>query len=95
MDRTEFSEAFRRILSQNQLGDFAAEETAESFFRLTERMLEVNAHMNLTAITDMDEIILKHYADSLTAAKYLKPGVSIIAIASSLVNVSMRLSLSL
>lgn len=80
MDRTEFSEAFRRILSQNQLGDFAAEETAESFFRLTERMLEVNAHMNLTAITDMDEIILKHYADSLTAAKYLKPGASIIDI---------------
>ena len=34
--------------------------------------------MNLTAITDPKEIILKHFVDSLTIAKYVEEGKSII-----------------
>ncbi len=80
MEKHEFIAAFCRILSQNHLQSFANEAMAEKFFTLTERMLAVNAHMNLTAITDMEGIILKHYADSLTAAPYLEEGASLIDI---------------
>ena len=80
MEQSAFIDAFRRILTKNDLEAFTGEEIAAKFFALTERMLEVNAYMNLTAITDMDGIILKHYADSLTAAKYLPEGASLIDI---------------
>lgn len=80
MEQSAFIDAFRRILTKNGLEVFTGEDTAVKFFALTERMLEVNAYMNLTAITDLEGIILKHYADSLTAARYLPEGASVIDI---------------
>ena len=80
MEQSAFIDAFRRILTKNGLEAFTSDEIAQKFFALTERMLEVNAYMNLTAITDMEGIILKHYADSLTAARYLPEGASVIDI---------------
>ncbi|MCI8387875.1 MAG: 16S rRNA (guanine(527)-N(7))-methyltransferase RsmG [Clostridiales bacterium] len=74
----EFTSKFTSILLRNSLDEFASAELAEKFEALTARMLEVNAHMNLTAITDIDGIILKHYADSLTAAKYIQSGAKLI-----------------
>ena len=50
----------------------------EKLFALTERMLEVNLSMNLTAITDVDAVILRHYVDSLTVSKYIPQGASVI-----------------
>ena len=52
----------------------------ELLFKLTERMLEVNKSMNLTAITDEESIILKHYADSLTVSVYIPQGAKVIDI---------------
>jgi len=65
----EFTAEYRRILTENGLSDFAGDALAEKFYRLTGFLLERNAVMNLTAITAPEEIILKHYADSLTAAR--------------------------
>lgn len=48
-------------MCRNGLEKFADEKLAGRFEALTDRMLEVNAHMNLTAITDTDGIIVKHY----------------------------------
>ena len=76
----DFTQKFISIFSANFLGRFADEKTALCFQALTERMLEVNEHMNLTAITDTDGIILKHYADSLTASEYIPDGASVIDI---------------
>ncbi|MBQ8510153.1 MAG: 16S rRNA (guanine(527)-N(7))-methyltransferase RsmG [Clostridia bacterium] len=73
-----FCEKFTRILTANKLDEFASGELAEKFWRLTVRMLEVNEYMNLTAITDPDAVICKHYADSLTASAYIKEGASVI-----------------
>ncbi len=70
----EFTAEYRRILTENGLSDFAGDALAEKFYRLTGFLLERNAVMNLTAITAPEEIILKHYADSLTAARYIEPG---------------------
>ena len=74
LECADFTAAFVRILAENGLAEFATEALADRFFALTERLLRVNAVMNLTAITDPHEIILKHYADSLRAAKYLPSG---------------------
>ena len=80
MEKSTFIDAYRRILTNNGLEAFTDDALAEKFYALTVRMLEVNEYMNLTAITDLDGVILKHYADSLTAAKYLPEDVSLIDI---------------
>ena len=47
------------------------EPHADRFYELTVLMLEYNAHTNLTAITEPEDIIVKHYADSLSAAEFI------------------------
>ena len=74
LDRAAFFADLDRIFDENGLAEFATEENAAAFFELTELMLRRNAVMNLTAITEPRQIILKHYADSLTAAKYIPQG---------------------
>ena len=47
-------------LSQRQL---------EQFFKYYEMLVETNKVMNLTGITEYDEVNLKHFTDSLTIAR--------------------------
>ena len=46
------------------------EKIIKDFYNLTENLLEENKKYNLTAITDIDGIIIKHYIDSITILKY-------------------------
>ena len=56
-----------------------ADETALDRFETYHRLLaEWNERMNLTAITDPVEVAEKHFADSLAALPYLKPGMRVI-----------------
>ena len=56
-----------------------ADETALDRFEIYQRLLaEWNERMNLTAITDPVEVAEKHFADSLAALPYLKPGMRVI-----------------
>ena len=48
------------------------EEQMQKFFFYMELLLEWNQKMNLTAITDPKEIILKHFIDSMTISPYIK-----------------------
>ena len=49
------------------------DETAlERFDIYAEMLAETNKSMNLTAITEPDEIVIKHFADSLSLLKYAK-----------------------
>lgn len=75
---TEFTAKLFSCLEANGLSEFVRDELAGKLYRLTVRMLEVNEHMNLTAITDIDGVILKHYVDSLTVSGYIPEGSSVI-----------------
>ena len=77
MDFSDFSALFGEILTQNGFTAHASEENAQKFHQLTERMLEVNEYMNLTAIKEPRAVILRHYADSLTVEPHLPKNASI------------------
>lgn len=55
-------------------------EQALKFYKYMELLLEWNEKINLTAITDEKEIIVKHFVDSLLVAKYIKSDATIIDI---------------
>ena len=50
----------------------------EQFEEYKKLLLEWNEKINLTAITEEDDIILKHFVDSLTISKYIEEGKSIV-----------------
>lgn len=77
MNFPDFFTLFRVILEQNGFAAHTNEETAAKFHQLTERMLEVNEHMNLTAIKEPRAVILRHYADSLSVEPYLPQNASV------------------
>lgn len=50
----------------HMLGLELTELQAEQFLRYREELLDWNTRMNLTSITDPDEVLLKHFLDSLS-----------------------------
>ena len=46
-------------------------EQAEKFYKYMKLLIQWNEKINLTAITEENEIILKHFIDSLTVLKYI------------------------
>ena len=69
MEEKEFLEDLIRKASQ--LGIRLSEEKAHLYYQYMQLLLEWNEKINLTAITDPHEIILKHFIDSLTALPYI------------------------
>lgn len=75
------------MIDKGLLQEYAAEygvvvdaTAAERFNRYAQLLVEWNERMNLTAITDPADIVLKHFADSLTVIPVLpkKQGISLI-----------------
>ena len=60
-----------QILSEGcrQLGISLTEEQTEQFMLYYEKLIEVNQVMNLTAITEFEDVMRKHFLDSLTLVK--------------------------
>lgn len=56
------------------------ENIGDYFYKYTKLLFEWNEKINLTAIIDINDIILKHYVDSLTINKYIKDKENIIDI---------------
>lgn len=54
-----------------QIGIELKEEDVKKYFQYMKLLLEWNENINLTAITEMDDVILKHFVDSMTVLKYI------------------------
>lgn len=63
-----FNEIFADVFEKNGLQMYVQDEIIEKFWELTQLMLETNAVMNITAITDVEKIIPLHYADCVKVA---------------------------
>lgn len=55
----------------NNIGIMLTDKQIQQFMRYYEMLVEKNKVMNLTAITEFDEVIEKHFLDSLQIAKYV------------------------
>ena len=51
-----------------------SEKQKEMFYDYMNLLLEWNESINLTSITEPNEVILKHFIDSITISKYIKEG---------------------
>ncbi len=71
IDFQQFSDIFNTVMALNGFEAYAREDYSRKFYDLTDRLLTVNEKMNLTAIKEESAVILLHYADSLTAARFL------------------------
>lgn len=76
MDIKEFEEIFNEYLKELDLK--LEKNQIEQFYNYMQILIEWNEKMNLTAITEEKEIIIKHFIDSLTIYKYLSNEKSII-----------------
>lgn len=58
-----------RVLCENNRIHLS-DEQLEQFSEFYDHMIEMNQVMNLTSITEEDEVILKHFYDSMSVIKY-------------------------
>jgi len=64
MDKIEFEKVFKKY--SKKLDMEISDSQIDKFYKYMEILLEWNQKVNLTAITDCEEMILKHFIDSLT-----------------------------
>lgn len=67
-------EEFKKILTDKleKINIQIAENQVKQFYNYMNLLVDWNEKMNLTAITEPEEIILKHFVDSLTISKYIE-----------------------
>ena len=70
MDKIEFRKVFREY--SNNLNIDISDNQLDKFYQYMNLLLEWNEKINLTAITQYNEIILKHFIDSLTISKNIE-----------------------
>ena len=80
MSKESFVENLRWTFEKNSLSEYLTMENEEKFYSLFRILVEYNEKVNLTAITDEDGVILKHFADSLAFANRLAPRTRLIDI---------------
>lgn len=78
MEKNEFSKSLKD--KAEVLGILISDVQAEQFYNYMELLLEWNEKMNLTAITEPEEVILKHFIDSITIIPYLEDSEKILDI---------------
>lgn len=66
----------------NSIDVECTDEMLRSFDVYYNELIEWNNRFNLTAITSREEVVLKHFIDSITAVKYIKSGNRVIDIGS-------------
>ena len=77
MTETEFFEKLRKSFCDNGLRELTAAKE-QAFFILLNELLEANKITNLTAITDPEAAIAKHFADSLLGSESIPNGARVL-----------------
>ena len=70
MDLKEFEVFFEKELNKNQLT--VSKDSYEKYFKYMKNVLEWNTKINVTAVRDEENFIIKHYIDSLVISKYVE-----------------------
>ena len=69
----EYKEFEKEILENSkEIKIIITEKEIKSLYKYMKLMLEWNKNINLTAITDEKEVIIKHFIDSISINKYIK-----------------------
>lgn len=76
MDKKIFFEKMQE--NSKVLGFNFSVEQLEKFHKYMNLLIEWNEKMNLTAITEPNDIILKHFIDSITINKYIENNVKVV-----------------
>ncbi len=79
MEYSEFESLLTELFAKNGILNLT-EGMKRRFYVLTEHLLEVNSHTNLTAIRTVPEIITKHYVDSVLCAPCIPEGARVLDI---------------
>lgn len=75
----EIQEFSQKLQEKSKLINIELEENQiEKFYNYMNLLLEWNEKINLTAITEPNEVILKHFIDSATIIKYIENNMSIV-----------------
>jgi len=72
----EFSKRIKQYANKIEME--LKEKQVHQFFSYMKQLLEWNEKINLTAITNPEEVILKHFIDSITIVKYIKENAKIV-----------------
>ena len=78
MDTQQYISTIREAFEHNGLGQLLTSDNAETFYKLSNLLVETNKITNLTAITDEKGIILKHFIDCASISRYVPGGAKII-----------------
>lgn len=76
MEKQEFEQKIKTYADEIKI--VLNEQQIHQFYQYMELLLEWNEKINLTAITNPEEIIVKHFIDSLTIAKHVKENARLI-----------------
>ncbi len=76
----ELIKKIRSAFASHGMEAYAEGQKGEAFATLLTDLLAFNAITNVTAITDPDEVILRHFIDSLTVAPLILEGATVIDI---------------
>lgn len=78
MEFDSFREQFALVFEKNGLHEYIKNEIIQKFYVLTEKMIETNRVMNITALTTVDKIIPLHYADCVMIEKHIPKNATVI-----------------
>ena len=80
MNYGEFSEKLKIAFNENGLGNLLNSFSSKKLYDFADILIKTNSRMNLTAITDENGIILKHFVDCASISKYIPLNSSMIDI---------------
>ena len=78
MEFCQFNQLLYNCFEENSLVHLLDEGKSQKLYGYANLLIETNKQMNLTAITDTEGIIFKHFADSAKLCDYIPNGKSVI-----------------